>query len=275
MSITIFHNPACGTSRNVLALIEYSGVEHQIIEYLRNPPARDMFLALVAQTGLSLRSVLRKKGTPYLELGLDQPEVDDAALVDAVMAHPILMNRPLVQSPKGVRLCRPSDVVLDLLPELPKSNFLKEEGVPFLLDRQIAASDTGLQVALREAGLAVDDLEEPNCIFYAYEALDGTPLGFGGFQRIGDAALILSILVEKDHRRAKIGKNLVSLLLHRALQAGAKTAWLLTEEAAPFFAKAGFKAKQRDEAPAEILATRQATQLCPQSATLLSRKIEL
>ncbi len=275
MSMTIFHNPSCGTSRNVLALIEYSGVEHQVIEYLKNPPSRDVFLALVAQTGLSLRSVLRKKGTPYLELGLDLPEVDDEALVDAVMAHPILMNRPLVQSSKGVRLCRPSDVVLDLLPELPKKNFLKEEGAPFLLDRQITASDTGLRTALREAGLAVDDLEEPHGVFYAYEALDGTPLGFGGFQRVGDAALIRSIIVEKDNRRAKIGKNLVALLLHRALQAGAKTAWLLTEEAAPFFEKAGFKIKPRDEAPASILATRQAAQLCPQNATLLARKIEL
>ena len=128
MSITIWHNPACGTSRNVLGLIRATGIEPVVIEYLANPPARDKLLALIAAAGLTPRALLREKGTPYADLGLGDPSLPDAALVDAMLAHPILINRPLVETPLGVRLCRPSEVVLDILPAPLTADFVKEDG---------------------------------------------------------------------------------------------------------------------------------------------------
>ena len=118
MDIIIYHNPACGTSRNALALIRDSGVEPHVVEYLKSPPSRAMLESLIARMGISARALLRETGTPYAELGLDDPTLDDTALIDAMMAHPILINRPIVVSPNGVRLCRPSETVLDLLQTL-------------------------------------------------------------------------------------------------------------------------------------------------------------
>ena len=127
MDAIIYHNPACGTSRNVLAMIRNSGVEPHIIEYLKCPPTRLLLTQLLARAGLTVRQVLREKGTPYLDLGLGELSLADDALLDAIDAHPILMNRPLVVTPKGVRLCRPSETVLDLLPAQ-RGQFLKEDG---------------------------------------------------------------------------------------------------------------------------------------------------
>jgi arsenate reductase (glutaredoxin) len=127
MDVIIYHNPACETSRNVLALIRNSGVEPHIIEYLKSPPTRLMVSQLVNRAGLTLRQALREKGTPYAELGLANPALDDEALLDAVMAHPILLNRPFVVTPKGVRLCRPSELAIDLLgPQ--RGELFKENG---------------------------------------------------------------------------------------------------------------------------------------------------
>lgn len=128
MDIVIYHNPACGTSRNTLALIRNTGVEPQVIEYLQQPPSREELSGLIARAGLTVREAIRQKGTPYLELGLDNPEIDDAALLDAMLAHPILINRPFVVTPLGVRLCRPSEVVLDILPLPQLAPFAKEDG---------------------------------------------------------------------------------------------------------------------------------------------------
>jgi arsenate reductase len=114
---TIYHNPDCGTSRNVLALIRDSGEEPRIVEYLKTPPSRSELVDLIRRMGIAVRAVLRRKGTPYDELGLDDPALADDALIDAMMAHPILINRPIVVTPKGVKLCRPSETVLDLLPD--------------------------------------------------------------------------------------------------------------------------------------------------------------
>lgn len=127
MDVVIYHNPACGTSRNVLAMIRNSGVEPHIVEYLKCPPTRALLKQLLARAGLSVRDILREKGTPYRELGLDDPSLSDDALLDAIEAHPILVNRPLVVTPKGVRLCRPSEKVLDLLPPQ-RGEFFKEDG---------------------------------------------------------------------------------------------------------------------------------------------------
>jgi arsenate reductase (glutaredoxin) len=127
MDVIIYHNPDCGTSRNTLAMIRNAGIEPHVIEYLKSPPARAMLEQLITRMGITPRALLREKGTSYGELGLDEPSLSDAALLDAMMAHPILINRPIVVSPKGVRLCRPSEQVLDLLPPQ-KSAYSKEDG---------------------------------------------------------------------------------------------------------------------------------------------------
>lgn len=127
MDVIIYHNPACETSRNVLAMIRNSGVEPHIIEYLKCPPTRALLTQLLTRAGLTVRQILREKGTPYHDLGLSDLSLSDKALLDAIETHPILINRPLVVTPKGVRLCRPSESVLDLLPAQ-RGQFLKEDG---------------------------------------------------------------------------------------------------------------------------------------------------
>jgi arsenate reductase len=125
----MYHNPACGTSRNVLGLIRNAGVEPEIIEYLTSPPTRDELRALVARMEMPLRDLLRERGTPFAELGLGDPSLTDEQILDAMMAHPILINRPIVVTPNGVRLCRPSETVIDLLPPQ-RGAFAKEDGQP-------------------------------------------------------------------------------------------------------------------------------------------------
>jgi arsenate reductase len=126
--IVIYHNPACGTSRNTLALIRNSGVEPHVVEYLKTPPARGLLVSLIERAGLRPRDMVREKGTPYEELGLGNEVLSDAALVDAMMEHPSLINRPLVVTPLGVKLCRPSEAVLDILPGAQRGAFTKEDG---------------------------------------------------------------------------------------------------------------------------------------------------
>lgn len=127
MTVTIFHNPKCGTSRNTLAMIRASGEEPVIIEYVQNPPTRKRLLGLLAAMNMTPRELLREKGTPYAELGLSDPKWTDDELIDFMMAHPILINRPIVETPRGTRLCRPSELVLPLL-ENPVASFTKEDG---------------------------------------------------------------------------------------------------------------------------------------------------
>lgn len=126
--ITIYHNPACGTSRNVLAMIRNSGVEPTVIEYLKNPPSTEQIKAWLSAMGATVRQVLREKGTPYAELDLAHPKWTDEQLLDFIQQHPILLNRPFVTTPLGVRLCRPSEVVLDILPNPQQGPFTKEDG---------------------------------------------------------------------------------------------------------------------------------------------------
>jgi arsenate reductase len=127
MDVVIYHNPDCGTSRNTLGLIRNAGVEPHVVEYLKTPPSRQMLQRLIARMNVTARDLLREKGTPYAELRLAEPTLSDAALLDAMMAHPILINRPIVVTPLGVRLCRPSEAVLDLLP-IQQREFVKEDG---------------------------------------------------------------------------------------------------------------------------------------------------
>jgi arsenate reductase len=128
MNVTIFHNPACETSRNTLALIRNAGIEPTIIEYLKTPPSRIELRDMIAKAGLSVRDAIRQKGTPYAELGLSDPSLTSDQLLDAMLTHPILINRPFVVTPEGVRLCRPSEVVLDILSVSQKGPFAKEDG---------------------------------------------------------------------------------------------------------------------------------------------------
>ena len=129
-TITIYHNPACGTSRNVLAMIRNSGEEPTVIEYLKTPPDRATLTALIAAMGVSARAVLREKGTPYAELGLDDPQWSDVQLIDFMLQHPVLINRPIVVTPLGTRLCRPAQTVLEILPQPQRGAFSKEDGKP-------------------------------------------------------------------------------------------------------------------------------------------------
>ena len=130
--VTIFHNPQCGTSRNTLALIRNSGEEPEVIEYLKTPPSRERLVELIRKMGVPVREVLRQKGTPYDELGLDDPLLTDDELIDAMLDNPILINRPIVETPLGVKLCRPSEAVLDILPGAQRGPFTKEDGEPVI-----------------------------------------------------------------------------------------------------------------------------------------------
>lgn len=127
-TVTIWHNPACGTSRNTLAMIRVTGTEPLVIEYLKTPPSRVRLVAVIDAAGLTPRALLRKKGAPFAELGLDDPSLSDDALIDAMLEHPILINRPLVEAPLGTRLCRPSEVVLEILADPLPGDFVKEDG---------------------------------------------------------------------------------------------------------------------------------------------------
>ncbi|CDZ69720.1 Arsenate reductase [Neorhizobium galegae bv. orientalis] len=135
MDVTIYHNPACGTSRNTLELIQHAGIEPTVIEYLKNPPTREQLVRMIADAGLTVRQAIREKGTPYAELGLANPELTDDQLLDAMLKEPILINRPFVVTPMGTRLSRPSELVLDVLPaDAFKGAFTKEDGERVLDD---------------------------------------------------------------------------------------------------------------------------------------------
>lgn len=128
MQVTIYHNPSCGTSRNTLAMIRNAGIEPTVIEYLQTPPSRAELKAMIIDAGLTVREAIREKGTPYAELGLDDPALSDEQLLDAMVKEPILINRPFVVTPLGTRLCRPSEAVLEILPDSHKGAFTKEDG---------------------------------------------------------------------------------------------------------------------------------------------------
>ena len=139
VDVVIYHNPECGTSRNALAMIRNAGIEPHVVEYLKTPPSREMLVQLIERADIAPRQLLREKGTPYAELGLDDETLSDDVIVDAMMAHPVLINRPLVVTPIGVRLCRPSEAVLDILPGPQRGAFVKEDG-----ERVVDADDRRL-----------------------------------------------------------------------------------------------------------------------------------
>ncbi|MBC3941203.1 arsenate reductase (glutaredoxin) [Sphingomonas albertensis] len=147
VDIVIYHNPECGTSRNVLGLIRNAGIEPHVVEYLKTPPSRALLVDLVARAGMTPRDLLREKGTPFAELGLGDTALSDDAVLDAMIAHPILINRPLVVTPLGVKLCRPSEAVLDLLPAPQRAAFAKEDGERVIGENGQRVLDAGRQPA--------------------------------------------------------------------------------------------------------------------------------
>lgn len=271
MNITIYHNPDCGTSRNTLAIIEAAGFKPQIIEYLKTPPDRDRLIELLGLMKMRPRDLLREKGTPFKELGLDNPALTDDGLIDAMMAHPVLINRPIVVTDRGASLCRPSDIVLELLPEDIKT-IDKEEGTPLLRAHLIEADDDLVQ-ALTDAGLPTDDLTDAGRTWFRFAVPEGETVGYGGFELYDNDALLRSIVVPPEYRGRGIGRNLMLLLMRKTFEAGARTGYVLTNSADGWLEKLGFKAVDRADAPHAILETRQAKELCPKSATLRKRSL--
>ncbi len=269
--VEIYHNPECGNSRNVRAMLRHGGIEVEVIEYLKSPPSKERLRDLVDLMGRSVRDVMRQRGTPYAELGLGRQSLTDEDLLDAMMAHPLLIDRPIVVTPTRVKLCRPSDTVLDLMDTVPRENRNKDDGSPFLRDVSIGPIDD-LVDAMRNAGLPFEDLGEPGRTFFRYELLGGTVVGFGGFELYGTDVLLRSI-ASTQSVGANVGHTLALLLMSRAFDAGARRAHVLTPGAGPFFAKLGFTPIDRADAPASIRATRQASALCPASTPLLTRRI--
>lgn len=216
--------------------------------------------------------MIREKGTPFADLALDNPALTDDELLDAMMAYPILINRPIVVTSKGVKLCRPSETVLDLLPFVTMADLDKEEGSSFLTDMPVEANQD-LTDALQAAGLPTDDLNDPGRFFFRYSTLSRSTVGFGGIELHGPDALLRSMVVLPETRGRGIGRNITLLLMRRASELGARTAYVLTTTAAPFFEAQGFTSINRERAPAAILSTRQVASLCPASATLLARRL--
>ena len=178
MTITIYHNPDCGTSRNTLAMIRQSGEEPEIIEYLKTPPSRDRLVELIRDMGITPRALLRRKGTPYDELGLDDLKWSDGEIIDFMLAHPILINRPIVVTPKGTRLCRPSEAVLDILPNPDIGPFTKNDG-EVVIDARPAHHGAG-----RERGVSRehDGRQHPRFVGHARSSHPAAPRVIRGVQ---------------------------------------------------------------------------------------------
>lgn len=274
--VVIYHNPDCGTSRNALAMIRHAGIEPEVVEYLTTPPTKARVRELAYLMGLTVRDMIRERGTPFTELNLGRPSLDEEDLLEAIEAHPILMNRPIVVTPTRVKLCRPSDTVLDLLSSVPLGDFDKDDGTPFLRDTEIAGSNDDLQDAMTNVVLPTDDLTDPGQTFYRYNLLGGLTVGYGGFFLAGHDVLLRSVArTERSDRR--VGPTLVQLLMSRAFDRGGRQAFALTKspQARSFFESQGFTELDRASAPPSIQSTRQMTSLCPSSATLLTRRMSL
>jgi arsenate reductase len=271
MTVTIYHNPACGTSRNALALIRNAGIEPTVIEYLKTAPSRAELQSLVARMGVPLRAILRRKGAPFDELGLS--DADDAALLDAITQHPILINRPIVVTPLGVRLCRPSEVVLELLDRPQLSEFFKEDGEPVLVAHVLAALGD-VAMALDEARLPIADLDRAGRRFYRFVNTLDEPVGFGAIEGDGADRLIRSIVVPPQRRGRRYGQAIARTLERLAGEEGAKRLHLLTTGAAPFFARLGYEERRRDDAPAAVAASEEFSRLCPASAAYMIKGVK-
>ena len=242
MTVTIYHNPDCGTSRNTLALIRHAGIEPTVIEYLKTPPDRADAEGSVRPSGPFGARRGSAKGHAVRGTWPRRSRARRRGhLLDAMMAHPILINRPIVVSAKGVKLCRPSDVVLDLLPPMPKEDVSKDDGDQVLAAREVDGTDAGLRSALEAAGLPTDDLGEPGRRFLAFDTLGGTAVGYGGYEPLGADVLLRSIAVGPSHRGGGVGRTILAILQRQAFDRGARRSWVLATDAAAYFEKRGFE----------------------------------
>lgn len=275
MRPVIWHNPECGTSRNVLHVLQACDLDPLIVDYRQKPPDRETLMQAIADAGMSVHDAIRQRGTPYAELGLDDPALDDDALLDAMLRDPILINRPFVRTDKGVALCRPADRVFDLLDGPFPADLTRTDAAPFVICGTIDATDRGFVAALEAEGLPVSDLAGSSGRYLSYATLDGTVIGYGGFELYGSDALIRSVVVLPQARGLGHGKAIVPRLLRRAFDFGARNAWLLTETAGPAFTKLGFSDVPRERAPDAIRDSQEFSTLCPASATLMRKTIGL
>jgi arsenate reductase len=276
VTVTIYHNPDCGTSRSTLELLRAYGIEPVVIEYLSTPPSTPELVALLDRMGVPVREVLRERGTPYADLGLGNPALTDDELHAAIQKDPILLNRPIVVTDKGAKLCRPSDVVLDLLPDdLPDVTVIRDDGTLFLRGEPTRGDSPDLAAALGAAGLPTADLADPGRTFFHFATLERDGIGWGGFELYGADVLLRSLAVMPRFHGQGYGHNLAALLMRRAYDQGARQAYALTSDpkARAFFEGLGFAACGRASAPATIQNSRQASGLCPASATLLTKRI--
>ena len=273
MTVTIYHNPACGTSRNVLALIRNAGIEPEVIEYLKTPPTRTELLELVQRMKVPLREILRRKGTPFDELGLGNPSLGDDVLLDAIGKHPILINRPIVVTPLGVSLCRPSETVLELLDRPQRSEFVKEDGEPVVVAQDMHGALEPLATALTAARLPASDIALPGRRFYRFATTLGETVGFGGIEGYGPDRLVRSVVVLPESRGRGYGKAIANSLERLAGEDGAKRLHLLTTDAASFCETMGYAASERDTAPVEIAGSAEFTGLCPGSARYMVKSV--
>ncbi|MEK0084240.1 arsenic resistance N-acetyltransferase ArsN2 [Benzoatithermus flavus] len=275
MTITLYHNPDCGTSRNVLAVLQRTGQPLAVIEYLKDPPSRGTLQDLLHRLQMRPKDLARRRGTPFAALGLADPATGDDAVLAAMLEHPILINRPIVVAGARAVLCRPSDLVFDLVPPPPGEDLHKQDGSLWLIDGPLPPDDPDLGTALAAAGLLVADLAEAgNRAFFAYRTTGGRLVGYAGLELLGEDALLRSLLILPAWRGQGLGRAATALALRRAFDFGARRAWLLTTDAVDFFARAGFQRADRAAAPAAVRATRQLAGLCPASAVLMQRAIE-
>ena len=276
MTVTIYHNPACGTSRNVLAMIRNTGEEPHVIEYLKTPPTRDELKRLVARMGVPLRSVLRRKGTPFEAFGLDNPSLTNEQLLDAIDENPILINRPIVVTSRGVKLCRPSEEVLDLLERPQLSAYVKEDGDPVVVGTPVESPDMeALKQALSAVELPTEDVDGPDRQFYRFTDTVGGYVGYGGLEGQGEDRLLRSIVVQPALLGKGYGKAIVSTIERVAARVGVKRLHLLTKGAGSFFEKLGYVAADRSDAPTSIAESAQFAQLCPSSAKYLAKPVRM
>jgi arsenate reductase len=239
MNVEIYHNPSCSMSRNALRLIRETGVEPRIIEYLETPPDRAELMQLLEAARISVPEILRSKESHFADLGLGDNPLPDSALLDALDAHPILMQRPIVVTALGVNVCRPPELVLALLQNAPRPGTKREDGSDFLIDEEIPFS-AELIAELTSADASASELTEA-CTTLRVRTLDGAEIGHAGFQIRGKAAELIAFTVLPAARRAHAGTNMMRLVLRRAYDLGAREMTVTTDRAVEFLAAVGFK----------------------------------
>ncbi len=255
--LTLYHNPDCGTSRNVLHNLLRLGLKPVVILYLEQPPPPAQLLRLAQASGLKLQELLRIKGSPYHALGLDAPHWSDAQRLEHMQRHPILINRPLLESPTGVRLCRPSDLMLDLLPGAAGLRLEKEDGTPLLRDSLVEPDDPGLKQAWRAAGLP--DLPT-GTLAYRYATTDGDRVAHAAVSTAGGHAWLHGIAPEPAWRDTGATAGVLALASRRAFDRGARQLWTDAPQAGPAMTSGGWRsaglppASLRPSTGADILA---------------------